>query len=74
MTKDQNITPQPMWEAFRRLVDAINLVSLGPSGQRIMQRRIDRMKQEIDKATKQMTELRANWFQKVMDVLHKDKD
>ena len=68
-----DITPQPLWIAFRRLVDAINLVSLGSTGQRIMQRRVDRMKQEIEKATKQMMELRANWFQKVMDVLRKDK-
>jgi len=66
--------PQPLWEAFRRLVDAINLVSYGPSGNRIISRRIDRMRKEIEKVTKQMTELRANWFEKVMNYIRKDHD
>ena len=67
------ITPQPMWEAFRRLVDAINLTAYGSTGQRVLQRRIDRMKQELEKATQQMTKLRANWFQKIMDTIHENE-
>lgn len=66
--------PQPLWEAFRRLIDAINLVSYGPSSSRIIERRVDRMRKEIEKATKQMTELRANWFERVMSYIRKDHD
>lgn len=72
MANDQNLTPRPMWMAFRRLVDAINLVSYGVSGRRIIDRRIERMKQEIEKAAEQMMKLRANWFEKVMNAIRKN--
>lgn len=64
--------PQPLWEAFRRLVDAMNLVTYGVSSRRIIDRRIDRMQKEIEKVTKQITELRANWFDRVMEIINKD--